>query len=675
MRYIIFLFTIATVSLQAQPITSNTYDDMLETADTAVSDKNYYNAIEWYEKAYKEERDPATALAIADLYTLTRNYTRAESWYKRILRRDKEGELVDLRYDYGKVLKAQGKYQEALNELNLAASLTEDDELRAEAKRLLAGIEMMGDYPENIDAVIEFGGKEINSASGEYSPVLYDDGSLYFSSFNRRKEIVMDGSEEDPYIKIFKATLNDKGVYDDPEELGQHINRKGWHAGNVSFSPDGRTMYFTRAKFDGNELAESRLFMSSKSDEGWGAARDVTNLNGNFIIKHPVIGELFGRSVIFFVSDMDGGLGGDDIYYATMTGPDEFSAPVNLGENINTVRNEATPFYKDGTLYFSSTGRPGLGGMDIFYSTWDGSEWSDPLNMGFNYNSSYDDMYFYLNKSGNKGFVVSNRPDEDKRNLKGKTCCDDIYTFQIREVVIDLAALVNNEEGPLEGATLELVDLSVDGGNVTSKTNISGNNFSFLLEPDHNYKVVAVRDGYFPDSVDFNTVGILDDYSVKKSFTLKPRPKPEEITETIRKNESIRLNSIYYDFDDDKILLDAEPDLEYLVELMNQYPSMVIELSSHTDAQGIKRYNQQLSQRRAESAKVWLMDAGIAEDRVKAVGYGEEFILNRCKDGTRCPDEEHRFNRRTEFKMLEGPDEIEIKSSILGSQAQPEKKN
>ena len=319
MRILSIIFTLSlAVSLQSQPITANTYDQMLETADTALNQNNYYNALEWYEKAYKEERDPATALAIADLYTLTRNFPRAESWYKRILRRDKDGKLVDLRYDYGKILKAQGKYQEALNELSAVISLTEDEELKAEAQKELKGIEMLGDFADNVDAVVSYGGNKINSASGDYSPRFSSDGALYYSSFARKKEIVLDGKEDDYHAKIFFARKNDKGMYDDPQELGQLINRKGYHNANVAFSPDGRTMYFTRMRLEGNEIKESKLYVAGRTDEGWGAAAEVSGVNGNYHVKHPSVGELFGNKVLYFASNMDGGYGGDDIYYSTI---------------------------------------------------------------------------------------------------------------------------------------------------------------------------------------------------------------------------------------------------------------------------------------------------------------------------------------------------------------------
>ena len=141
-------------------------------------------------------------------------------------------------------------------------------------------------------------------------------------------------------------------------------------------------------------------------------------------------------------------------------------------------------------------------------------------------------------------------------------------------------------------------------------------------------------------------------------------PEVEIITETITRNEPIRMNNIYYDFDDTKILSDAEKDLSELYGLMIKYPDMVIELSSHTDAQGRSTYNEDLSQRRAQSATNWLIDQGISKKRIKPVGYGESVILNRCKNGVKCSDDEHRENRRTEFRIIAGPQTIEITREV-----------
>ncbi|MBK9256785.1 MAG: OmpA family protein [Saprospiraceae bacterium] len=660
---ILTVFSITITVGFSQPVQVASYDMMIETAENAAQNYDYYNAIEWFDKAHKESKDPSLLVTMADLHMLLRDYVKAERLYDRVLKRDKMEEFTEVRLDYARSLKYQAKYKQALDVLNEFISITDNEELKSEAKVELDGLLMLGKYAENIEAVVSFAGENVNSGSAESSPALYVDGTLYYSSFNRKNEIIFDGDEGDFHAKLYTSARNIQGGYDKAVPLGEHINRAGFNAGGVSFSSDGNKMYFTRAKLKSNGIELSELYVSQREGGVWNPPVAIKELNGDFKILHPYEGELYGNKVLYFACDMPGGFGGYDIYYSTIKG-NEFAIPINLGPNINTAKNEISPFYKEGTLYFSSNGHAGMGGFDVYFATWTGSVWEGLMNMGHNYNTSYDDMFLRFNTSGNAGFVVSNRPHKDKKKLKGSdTCCDDIYIINIRDLIIDLQALVEGEAGPLEGATIELLEgaklISVD-----SKSNFNGNNFSFLLDPDKNYKAVVTREGYFPDSITFNTNGIFDDYTFKKTIKLNPKPREAEF-DTYTINEAIRLNNIYYDFDDDKILPDAEKDLSYLVELMDKYPDMVIELSSHTDSRGVSTYNQKLSQRRAESAKNWLGKEGVDVDRIKPVGYGESKLLNKCSDGVRCSEEEHRFNRRTEFKIIAGPQTIEIQKSRL----------
>ena len=183
--------------------------------------------------------------------------------------------------------------------------------------------------------------------------------------------------------------------------------------------------------------------------------------------------------------------------------------------------------------------------------------------------------------------------------------------------------------------------------------------------------MITSKEGYISDTTEVTTNGIISDKEIRKKVILEKEPPvvlepelPEYTLETVTINEAIRLNNIYYDFEKWDILPDAELDLNSILELMNEYGDMVIELSSHTDSRGTTPYNEDLSQKRAQSAKNWLTNKGVGEDRIKAVGYGESVILNRCVNGVRCTDDEHRFNRRTEFKILEGPQTIQIKRQI-----------
>jgi peptidoglycan-associated lipoprotein len=290
------------------------------------------------------------------------------------------------------------------------------------------------------------------------------------------------------------------------------------------------------------------------------------------------------------------------------------------------------------------------------------------------------DMYYSLNGDGKQGYLVSNRPGIN--SLKSKTCCDDIYTWEIEKIKINLNALTfarkkkGDKENPkLNGCTVMVFDVTEKNpAKVDNRTNAEGNNFAFTLAPEKQYLVIAQRDGYEPDSTTVNTVGFSKSREVNKELVLRtekktppptPPTNPEEVTYTT--NEPIRLNNIYYDYDDDKILIDAEQDLGILYGLMNQYSDMVIELSSHTDARGNDKYNAELSQRRAESAKRWMVNKGISSERIVPKGYGESIILNGCTNGVKCDDTQHRFNRRTEFKILSGPTTITIKKTDLKS--------
>jgi peptidoglycan-associated lipoprotein len=666
-------------SLCAQPIRSNSKEQKLKAAQEAESAANYAGALEWYEEAYEDTRKAGGRsggeeanlyrLKIAELSYEIRDYEKAEKNYRRVIEKDKEGNYIDAIFMHGKSLKALGQYDIAINAFSAFINKSDDQEMIAAAKNELAGIKLVEELEPNIETSFRMLDKNINSGSGEFSPRQNPgDGNLYYASMNTNK--IIDASDNAVVAQIMVAPIGKDGKLGKAEKLDKTINREEFHSANVAFSEDGRTMYFTRVKTEGTEITASEILYSQKTDAGWSAPDKVTGLNGEWHSKNPALGTLYGRKVIFFSSDMPGGSGGMDIYYANVLGDGEFSTPVNLGETINTVNDDLSPFFHEGTLYYSTDGRPTIGGYDIFYTVWDGTAWSRTENLGLGFNSSYDDLYFSMNSDGKSGYIVSNRPSENKKRLKSKTCCDDIYAFEVQELVIDLLAIVVDEsEGALNGATIKLKNLTDPVSNPTdSKYNALGNEFQFLLGSDYKYKAFITADGYYPDSIEFNTAGYLDNGTVNKTIKLKPLPKEPEVTTettTVTINEPIRLSKIYYDLDDDKILPESEPDLYKLFDLLNKYPDMVIELSSHTDSQGRSSYNEDLSQRRAESATRWLLDKGVSKKRIKPVGYGENVIINHCKNGVKCSDEEHRQNRRTEFKIIAGPQTIEITKEVI----------
>ena len=641
---------------------------MVSTAEEQLTKKDYYNALDWYNQAYEERNDKELAIKIAELHLQLRDYAKAERWYQRVLRQDKKNEYGKYRYDYGRVLKLNGNYDEAKAELQQFIMETDDPIKKELAENELSGIDLIKVLQPTKGLTVEHAGRNVNTTFIEYSPVPTRDGKeMYFAGYNRSEIITLDGKDPDVYCKIFVSEKSNNS-WSKPKALDQKINREGYHTSNPRFSSDGRRMFFTRALLEGNVMSESKIFESTGGEGQWGPAVEVSGVNGNYLATHPAAGDLFGKEVLFFVSNMDGGNGGFDIYYATRKGDGVYGDPVNLGPKINSPGDETTPFYRDGTLYFSSTGHPGMGGADIFYSTWNGSVWSEPRNMGPGYNTNVDDAYFSVSSDGTYGFLTSNR--EDTRSVNGKTCCDDIYAFNIAQITADLVVGTFDVDTrkPLMGATVNLIEIvrkKPTGSD--AQTNATGNVFNFPLALEKSYKIVATAPGYFPDSTEFNTVGLQEITKIEKRLRLKTMAPPpvEDEYETYSTEEPIELGNIFYDYNDDKILPASEPDLSYLLELMNDYNDMVIELSSHTDARGVDDYNQRLSQRRAESARNWLLARGISPERIKAVGYGETQIRNQCTNGVECTDDEHRYNRRTEFRIISGPTSIRVEKQRL----------
>ncbi len=681
--YILLIITIFSFgTLFAQPLNQMTPEIVKKQAKESYDNGDYYTALERYEEIYEDNKDVEIAYLIADCYYKIRDYRRAERRYSTVIRkveRIKERkkrrpkkytvpDYPDLRFRYAQVLKMNEEYDKAIEEFQTYINDEAEDPAMVRLARMeINGAEMAKEAKDVPGLTVENAGDEINSKFTDFSPAITADGQeMYFASFNRDDIITLDGEEGDYHAKIYSARkTKDEWVPGGP--LDTRVNRENYHTGNVALSSDGNTMYFTRSLLESNELIESKIYYSRKVADGWSGANEIKGgANGDFLSKHPMPGELFGQDVLFFISDMPGGYGGFDVYYAPLKGEGEVGEAVNLGKVINSPADEATPFYLEGTLYFSSQGYPSFGGYDIFYSIWDGSSWSDPKNMGKGYNSSVDDLYFNTDEEGLNGFLVSNRPGGEY--LKSRTCCDDIYFFMKEPIIADLKVLVfeSIKKEPLMNATIDLLALEEEAMPVDSRTNQKGNDFGFELELEKAYSVIASAEGYFSDTLSFNTVGLDKSQTFNQEFVLVPIPKePEFDTITVTINEPIRLNQIYYDFDDDKILPDAEEDLNTLLGLLNEYPDMVIELSSHTDSRGNDAYNQDLSQRRANSAKKWLTEKGIGVERIKAVGYGEAQILNQCKNGVECTEEEHRFNRRTEFKILEGPTSIQIKQTKI----------
>lgn len=686
--------------MAAQPLSgSSNQEKLLAAADSARATYNWTVALDNYQEVFDLDKEDNEYLlpVIARMNYELRDVAAAIRGYTRAFRKVEPTDTTynDHRFYFGRLLKMDEQYDEARTYLLNFLEFNQDTLRGYLADQELKGIELYRDAARETGEVeLELLDRKINTVWSEYSPVLSPDGNtLYFATVMASAPVELaDASDEKSFLRIYEASRNEEGEWDRPEELGREVNRPGVHSANPNLSADGRRLYYNRLLMNSNRIAEAKIYLSDVDDTGWKSGNPVAGINSDdYLALQPATGELFGREVLFFVSDMAGGFGGYDIYYATYEGDGRYATAVNLGEKVNTPGDDMTPFYFDGTLYFSTDGLPTMGGTDLFYTVWNGSVWSAPENMGAGFNSSADDQSLSVYGDGLIGFMTSNRPGEG-RSVKSKTCCDDIYGFEIASLYANLVVgLFSEDRQPLTNGTIELQPIrnGEREGNGTQKTRDDGNRFDFGLTLETEYRVIANHPGYFPDSVELSTFGLAESRDFEQVFFLKRDSSTIAVYDTIEIEESIALENILYDLDKSFIREDAEGDLRVLTELMNEYPELVIELSSHTDYQGGDDYNVGLSKRRADAARRWLIaKGGIAANRVKFQGYGETqpvivsgrlaqrsgiFSIGdtlteayvKALPSQQQQDLANQLNRRTEFKVLEGPTTIIIRRDII----------
>ena len=509
-------------TIVAQPLNASRPEYILQVADTKFEAKDYFTALEWYTKYYDETKDRGALFKMGMANMYLRDYARAEQNFSRAMAKKKgeTDENPDARFYYGMMLKMNEKYDEALVTLEEYIATATDENKKALAKSELEGARLAMRMKENPQLLLENIPGKVNSPNAEYSPSVTSDGNtLYFAAMRDGKVTILNGKEGDYFTKIYKSIKDTEGAWGLPDALGGEINRIGTHQGNVSISEDGKTMYFTRFALEGNDIGESKIYYATRSGDNWSAGNEVKGVNGAWIAKHPSLGEMFGKPALFFASNMEGSKGGYDIYYANFISEGEFSTPVNLGAVINTAGDDVTPFYKNGVLSFSSNGHTNIGGLDIFKSQWNGSEWSMPENMGKGYNSSADDTYYTTDEAGN-AFFTSNRPGP--RSLKGKTCCDDIYTVKKEPVIItvNIDVVDSKTNKPLKGNSFDITNRSMKG----TPTKKTADVYTEIIPGKSSYLAIISKPGYFNDTLEYSSVDIDKSTTIKKTAKLVPVP-------------------------------------------------------------------------------------------------------------------------------------------------------
>jgi OmpA-OmpF porin, OOP family len=358
-----------------------------------------------------------------------------------------------------------------------------------------------------------------------------------------------------------------------------------------------------------------------------------------------------GTDVLFFASDRKGGKGKMDIWYAVYDKKlGKFAAPKNAGSKINTIQDEIAPYFdhESQTLYFSSEGQGGLGGLDIFRATGNGRKFSMIENVGEPYNSGADDIYFSIAKNRQEGFFVSNRKGGNA--LKNSTCCDDIYTFKKTDYIhITLAGDVSDPLKPDEKIRDADVEIYLRDKQTRQPVLVktirsdSAGHYSTKVEPGNDYFIVTKKSDYLGTTADIPTHNIMKDTMLSKDLSLTRRPK-----------ETIHIPNIQYEFDKGALMEASKITLDTTIyELLVANPELIVELESHTDSKGSDSYNIKLSQKRAESVVRYLVEKGIDPSRLKAKGYGESRPVapNENPDGSDNPDGRAK-NRRTGFRII-----------------------
>ena len=449
---------------------------------------------------------------------------------------------------------------------------------------------------------------------------------------------------QQPFLDIY--TLKREGdSFSEAEKIDGDVNTR-FHEGQISISKDGKTMFFTRNNFlDGKKQKDENgtnnlKIYRAKLDENdkWSNITELPFNSNNYSVGHPSLSA--DGKILYFASDMPGGKGKSDIYKVSVNG-DSYGVPENLGSKINTEGNELFPFvHNDGNLFFSSDGLQGLGQLDIFTTVLDEEgNIQEIINLGVPVNSPMDDFSFFLNESGETGFISSNR--------EGGKGDDDIYgfdripPFSIKGVVIDA---INKQ--PVKDAKIVIKDK--DGVQIADLVTDDKGKYNIAADRETSYTVEVSHPKYQPEpSKIADTKNSKGKSFVQVDFELDPVQDVDVLAD-------INIQNIYFDFDKHNIRPDAQTELEKIADLLlKTYPGMEIEIGSHTDSRGSFKYNEALGIRRANATFEYLVSRGVNPKRIKKhEGFGEYNLVNDCKDGVDCSETAHQLNRRSVFTIL-----------------------
>ena len=629
----------------------------IKKADKKYEVGEYYTAASMYNKIYPKvkAKDRSTkayaAFKLGECYRLINETEKAERAFTNATRYNYSDSIVYLYY--ADALRMNKKEKEAVAQYDIYLQAHPEDVRAINGRQSAVEAAEWREHPTryNVSKATFFASKRTESSPSFPGG---DGETVYFNSTRENKE-VGGGNSKITGVRnndIYVAKRNSLGEWDNLEPVEGEINTD-FDEGSVSFSADGKTMYFTRCYVEKGQSRGAQICTCTRSGGKWGKVTDIKlSKDSSVTFAHPTLSP--DGKYLYFVSDLEGGYGGKDIWRSEVNGS-QYGAPVNLGPTINTPGDEMFPYMReDGKLYFSSNGLPGFGGLDIFYANEmeDGS-WS-VTNMMYPVNSNGDDFGISFVAGKEKGMFSSNRGEK-----KGY---DKIYEFELPAIEFLIDGKVNDMNGEaLADATVRIV--GDDGTNTKLRTKKDG---SFKISLNKNVKYVLLGNcrGYLNQKEEAVTLDLEDSKTFPINFTLASLSKP------------VGLDNIFFEFGKATLTAESSTALDKLVKLLNDNPNITIEIGAHTDRIGSEDGNLQLSGRRAQSVVDYLIKGGIESERLTAKGYGksqpvtvdkniqkeysflhvgdvldEEFINN-----TLVSDDQREIadsiNRRTEFRVL-----------------------
>lgn len=604
----------------------------------------YVDAIKTYERLYeKGYKSPDMLLKLGNSYYFNADLEKAAKYYDELYTSNPEQE-AEFYYRYSQSLRGIKEYKKA-DEMMVKFNAKSGNDSRA------ALFNQNKDYLAEIkrnSGRFKLENAGINSKYSDYGTAFVEDKVVFCSArdtgnFSKR----IHSWTGEYFTNLYSAKVAEDGSLGSVEKFGNKLNSK-YHEDTPVFAKDGKTVFFTRNNyldkrgFNDGKITLLKIYKANLDDKGnWVDIAALPFNSDSYQCAHPALSP--DGKMMYFVSDMPGSLGKSDLYKVAILDDGTFGTPENLGKTINTEGRETYPFITaKNELYFSSDGHPGLGGLDIFAAKIpEDGKFMNIQNIGEEANSPKDDFGFIINTDTKRGFLSSNR-DGGEGN-------DDIYKFlETRELFIEQAIFgvvtdaTTNEVLPNTKVTL----LDEKFNKIAETTTDEKGFYEFLkLEPNTKYYLRTEKDGY--NTKETPVITGKEEGKTEVNIELEKTAAPVKVGDDLA--DVFKINLIYFDLDKWNIRPDAAIDLAKVLDVLEQYPTMKLDIRSHTDSRASHAYNEKLSDRRAKSTMAWLVSKGISKDRLNAKGYGETQLVNKCADGVQCTEAEHQLNRRSQF--------------------------